>query len=362
VQISHLGEFPLIDRIARIVSVDREDVIVGIGDDVAVLDTYYADSGGEVGGGTAEAYWTLAKVDCQVEGVHFLKDAISPRQLGRKALIINLSDIAAIGGQPLYALVSLALPDDTEVAWVDELYHGLREEGDRHGVAVVGGNMARSTGGAVVDVFVLGRVRREQVLLRSGARPGDRVLVTGRLGDSAAGLQLLLHRGRDAVAPIDAGLSDADRAMLLDRHFTPTPRLREAQAIAAYRVRRGLGAVTAVIDLSDGLSSDLGHICDRSEVGARVWADRLPISLATRSVAREMGREPWQLAIEGGEDYELCFTAPAAEAEALAAAVERETGTPVSIVGEILPPAEGRRLVLADGREGPLEAKGWQHW
>jgi thiamine-monophosphate kinase len=339
--ISDLGEFPLIDRIARIVSVEREDVIVGIGDDVAVLDP---GTGHPAGGED----WLLAKVDSQVEGVHFLKDAISPRQLGRKALIINLSDIASIGGQPLYALVSLALPDDTEVAWVDELYRGLREEGDRFGVAVVGGNMARSTGGAFVDVFVLGRVRRDQVLLRSGARPGDRVLVTGRLGDSAAGLQLVLNRQIE--------MPSVNREMLLDRHFTPTPRLREAQVIAR------MGTATAAIDLSDGLSSDLGHICERSEVGARVWAERLPISSAARSVANEIGKEPWQLAIEGGEDYELCFTVPAAEAEALAAAVERETGTPVSTVGEILPVDEGRRLVLEDGREGPLEARGWQHW
>ena len=336
-QISDLGEFPLIDRIARIASVERDDVIVGIGDDVAVLD--------------AGEDWLLAKVDSQVEGVHFLKDAISPRQLGRKALIINLSDIASIGGQPLYALVSLALPGDTEVAWVDELYHGLREEGDRFGVAVVGGNMARSTGGAFIDVFVLGRVHRDHVLLRSGARPGDKVLVTGRLGDSAAGLQLVLNPEIKA-----AGLTDAGREMLLDRHFTPAPRLREAQVISRMRT------ATAAIDLSDGLSSDVGHICERSEVGVRLWAERLPISCAARSVANEIGKEAWQLAIEGGEDYELCFTVPAAEAEALAAAVERETGTPVSIVGEILPPDEGRRLVLEDGREGPLEARGWQHW
>jgi thiamine-monophosphate kinase len=339
--ISDLGEFPLIDRIARIASVARDDVIVGIGDDVAVLDAYGR-------GPSAGEDWILAKVDSQVEGVHYLKDAISPRQLGRKALIINLSDIAAAGGQPLYALVSLALPDDTEVAWVDELYRGLREEGDRFGVAVVGGNMARSRGGAFIDVFVLGRVHRGRVLLRSGARPGDRVLVTGRLGDSAAGLQLVLNPAIE--------VPDTDREMLLDRHFTPTPRLREAQVIAR------TGTATAAIDLSDGLSSDLGHICERSGVGARVWAGRLPMSPAARRVAAACGKEPWQLAIEGGEDYELCFTAPAAEAEALAAAVERATGTPVSVVGEVLPPDEGRWLVLEDGREGPLEARGWQHW
>ena len=335
--ISELGEFPLIDRIARIAAVEREDVIVGIGDDVAVLE------------GSGED-WFLAKVDSQVEGVHFLKDVISPRQLGRKALAVNLSDIAAIGGQPLYALVSLALADDTEVVWVDELYHGLREEGDRFGVVVVGGNMARSTGGAFVDVFVLGRVQQAHVLLRSGAQPGDRVLVTGRLGDSAAGLQTVLHPD---LAP---DLAPHERQMLLDRHFTPTPRLREAAVIAR------LGGATAAIDLSDGLSSDIGHICDRSGVGVRLWADRLPISPATVKVAAAGERTPTALALEGGEDYELCFTAPPDRAAVLSATVEAETGTPAHVVGEILRSDLGRTLVLPDGSEVELEARGWQHW
>jgi len=340
--ISQLGEFPLIDRIARIVAVEREDVIVGIGDDVAVL--------APVGDRPEQDSLLLAKVDSQVEGVHFYRDAISPRQLGRKALAVNLSDIAAIGGCALYALVSLALPDDTEVVWVDELYRGLREEGDRYGVAVVGGNMARSPGGAFVDVFVLGRVQRAHLLLRSGAQPGDRVLVTGRLGDSAAGLQTLLH------PDLASGLAPHERHMLLDRHFTPTPRLREGAVIAR------LGGATAAIDLSDGLSSDVGHICDRSQVGVRLWADRLPISPATYKVAAAGERTPTALALEGGEDYELCFTAPPAQAEILSAAVERETGTPVQIVGEILPLDQGRILVLPDGSEVELEARGWQHW
>jgi thiamine-monophosphate kinase len=373
-RISELGEFPLIDRIARIAAVEREDVIVGIGDDVAVLAPFgerpeqaIASAGlqtalpGSVGDRPkqrvgerpeqgAGGEWLLAKVDSQVEGVHFLKSAISPRQLGRKALAVNLSDIAAIGGQALYALVSLALPDDTEVDWVDELYYGLRQEGDRFGVAVVGGNMARSTSGAFVDVFVLGRVRKQDVLLRSGARPGDRVLVTGRIGDSAAGLQLLLHPDRAPDLPPD------EREMLLARHFTPTPRLFEAAVIAR------LGGATAGIDLSDGLSSDVGHICERSAVGVRLWAERLPISEATHRVAATGDRTPYALALEGGEDYELCFTAPPGRAEALAAAIEAETGTPATIVGEILSSDQGRALVLPGGREVELAAKGWQHW
>lgn len=334
-RISDLGEFPLIDRVAELLNVDRPDVIVGIGDDVAVLDT-----GGED--------WLLAKVDIQVEGVHFLREAIHPRQLGRKALAINLSDIAAAGGQPDYALVSLVLPADTDVGWVDELYRGLRGEADRFGVAVVGGNMANSPDGIVVDVFVLGRVQRQHLLLRSGARPGDRVLVTGTLGDAAAGLALLLAPSIVVDAAVREGL--------LARHFTPTPRLAEARVIARS------GRATAMIDLSDGLSSDVGHICDRSQVGVRIWAGCLPISPAARRVAALSDRPPWELALEGGEDYELCFTVPPAAAEGLASSIEQGTGTRVTIIGEILPLREGRWLVLEGGEVRPLEARGWVHF
>ncbi len=334
-RISDLGEFPLIDRVGRIVGLQRPDVVVGIGDDVAVLE----DRGDEL---------LLATVDSQVEGVHFLPDRITPYQLGRRALAINLSDIAAMGGRAEYALVSLALPADTEVAWVEALYRGLCEEGERFGVVVVGGNIARSPGGAFVDVCVLGRVHRRHLLLRSGARPGDRVLVTGHLGGSAAGLHLLLDP--------DLAVASSDREALLARHLTPTPRLPEAAIIARS------GAATAMIDVSDGLSSDVGHICEQSRVGVRLWADRLPIAPATRRVAELLGRAPWRLALEGGEDYELCFTAPPEAAARLAATVRRETGTPVAVVGEVLPAEEGRWLVLEDGRKRPLEARGWEHF
>ncbi|MGM0401984.1 MAG: thiamine-phosphate kinase, partial [Chloroflexota bacterium] len=208
-QISDLGEFPLIDRIHEIVSTERPDVVVGIGDDVAVL---ASDADGED--------LILATVDSQVEDVHFLRDLITPQQLGRRALAINLSDIAAMGGRPQYALVSLALPADTEVAWVEALYRGLREEGDRFGTAIVGGNMASSPGQAFIDVCVLGRVSRQHLMLRSGANPGDRVLVTGHLGDAAAGLVVAL----DPDLPVTA----SEREALLTRYLVPEPRLPES--------------------------------------------------------------------------------------------------------------------------------------
>lgn len=334
-RIADIGEFALIERLHGLVAVERPDVIVGIGDDVAVL---------SVDGDQ----WLLATVDCQVEDVHFLRRAITPAQLGRRALAINLSDLAAMGGYPLFALVSLGLPDSLDVLWVEELYHGLGHEARQHGVAIVGGNMTRSPGGIWVDVTVLGRVRCDEVVLRSGARPGDLVLVTGQLGAAAAGLQLLLDPELTHVV--------GDPEPALTRHFTPTPRLAEAGVIARSR------QATAMIDLSDGLSSDIGHICEQSGVGVRLWAEALPIAPAARAIAAARGEPPWNIALAGGEDYELCFTAPPDAAASLAAAIQEQTGAPVTVVGEILPAETGRWLRLPEGDAIPLAPRGWEHF
>lgn len=333
--ISDIGEFGLIQRISQMLPTGGPDVVVGIGDDVAVLRA-------------SSERLLLATCDIQLEGAHFLRDRITPYQLGRKALAINLSDIAAMGGYPKYALISLGLPPDISVAYVDELYVGLRAEAEEAGVTIVGGNMSRSPLGLVVDIFLLGEVAAEHLVLRSGARPGDVVLVTGTLGDAAAGLALLLD---EALQP-DEALAAPVKAALL----TPTPRLAEGQAIARTEL------ATAMIDLSDGLASDVGHICERSEVGVRIWAERLPVSPAVREIAALAGRDPLEWALAGGEDYELLFTAPPQAAEALRTAVAEATGTPVTVVGEITPSAGGRVLIQADGRTVPLEAIGWDHF
>lgn len=334
-RVDELGEFGLIERLKNHVGAASPDAVTELGDDVAVLRM------------AGEREYVLATTDIQVEGVHFLPHAISPEQLGRKAAAINLSDIAACGGVPRHALVSLILTPVTEVEYVEALYDGFRTECEPHGAAVVGGNLARDER-LVVDVFLLGEVERAHLCLRSGAKPGDLVMVTGTLGDSAAGLTL--------IQDTSITVSPSDRSRLIARHLVPTARVQEGSAAAATR------RVTAMIDLSDGLSSDMGHICTKSGVGVRLLADLLPIDPSVERVAEKTGRNPRSFALEGGEDYELCLTVPRDAAEEVAAAVTEATGTTVTVVGEIVPQKEGRLLVLPDGEEVPLEATGWEHF
>lgn len=333
-QIADLGEFALIDRLNAIVAAERADLITGIGDDVAVLDR------------DGDQY-LLTTVDSQIEHVHFLREHIDPVDLGHRALAINLSDIAAKGGRPLYALVSLALPASTAVDWVEALYRGMRATANACDLLIVGGNIARSSNEISIHVTVLGQVVREHLLLRSGAQPGDLVAVTGELGAAAAGLRLLLDSSLQ--------VSSEQRAAALARQFRPQARLAEGALIARS------GAATAMLDLSDGLSSDIGHICSSSAVGVRLWAARLPISAATRAVAGAAGLPAWELALSGGEDYELCCTLKPERAAELTAQLAG-IGMALSIVGEVLPQAAGKRFVLPDGSEIALDAAGWQHF
>ena len=333
-RVGDLGEFPLIARLSGLVGPARPDVRVGIGDDVAVF---------EVGPGQC----VLATCDAQVAGVHFLPDRVDPYRLGRRCAAVNLSDIAAMGGRPTHFLVSLALPPDTSVDFLEALYRGLASEAARYGADVLGGNVTRSAC-LQVDLTLLGEARADQVVRRSGARPGDRVLVTGALGTAAAGLELV----RRPELELPAWAVEVVR----DAYETPTPRLAESAALVR------VGGVTAMIDVSDGLAQDLAHICQASGVGARLHAARLPVHEATRLVAQAAGVDPLDWALSGGEDYELLFTAPPEQADRLARAVQQATGTPVSVVGEVLPAAAGRRLVLPDGREVDLAARGWTHF
>lgn len=328
-KVSSLGEFGLIERLRRFLDEPDPRVIVGIGDDVAVLE------------GPGDML-LLATCDIQVEGVHFLRPLITPYELGRKALAINLSDVASMGGLPDFALVSLALPPDAELDFIDELYRGLKDEAAEAGVKIVGGNIARLPERFVVDVFLIGKVERELFLTCQGAKPGDLLMVTGTLGDSAAGLALLLK-----------GIKEERFAPLYRAHLTPKARLREGRALALRKL------ASSAIDISDGLARDVGHLCDESGVGVLIRLADIPLSDALREAATLLEEDPLKWAISGGEDYQLLFTVPPDKAHQVRAALRP---TPVTEIGVILSPQDGRYILMPDGSKQPLRPEGWDHF
>ena len=332
--VADLGEFGLIDRIrAQLPAGPDRRIVVPIGDDVAA----FRPAPGKV---------QLATCDVQVEGRHFDRRRISAQELGRRSAAINLSDIAAMGGRPTFALVSLALPETTPLDWVDHLYLGINEELGRFEAAVVGGNVSGSRRETVIDLTLLGEVEEERVLTRRGARPGDAVLVTGSLGASLIG-RLALEQGLDR--------RDDAIGRVVQRHVTPTPRVHEGQAIAETRL------ATAMIDVSDGLAGDLGHVCERSGVGVEVVAAQVPVDDATLKVAALLGEDALEAALHGGEDYELLVTCPQAQSAALARLIGERTSTAVTEIGRVVV-EPGMTLVLTDGGRRPLEPRGWDHF
>jgi thiamine-monophosphate kinase len=324
--VASLGEFVLIDRLARLVPSTGPGVILGMGDDTAVLRL-----SGDL----------LATCDTQIEGVHFTRDLCGPADIGWKALAVNLSDIAAMGGSPRYALISLALPPETEIDALDGIYAGLGQIASAYGVVVVGGNISRIAGPLVIDVTLLGEVQRP--LTRAGAKPGDGVWVTGEVGKAAAGLYLLQH----PQGTIEGG--DA----LVRAYRRPSPRVEAGRALAADK------SVTAAIDTSDGTASDLLHLAGASRVGVRLDSARLPLPRGLAATARAAGRDPSAWALAGGEDYEVLFTAAP---EFDPATLVRAAGVPITRIGEVLEEAAGRWVADRGGNRTPLVSAGWDHF
>lgn len=336
-RISDLGEFGLIDRIARFLPAASPDVILGIGDDVAVL----------MAGGDE---YLLATCDIQVEGVHFLADKITPYQLGRKIVAINVSDIAAMGGNPAWALVSLALPPAKEVSFVDELYQGMHEQIEAAGATIVGGNVSKNDYGVMVDLFLMGKAGPQCLVYRNGAKQGDLIVVTGCLGDSRAGFELIRDPSIKA--------SEKARQRAMERHLTPQPRLKEGQLLGR------CGKVHAMVDVSDGLLGDLRHISRASGVGAEIWAKEVPAGSACLEIAAALGVEASDWALSGGEDYELLFTVPPDVFPELEMLLLNETGTSCRVIGEIKSAGDDIRVLFADGKESYElnKQEGWDHF
>ncbi len=334
---SSSAEFELIAHLTRALPA-RPDVALGVGDDCAILDLN-SDT------------LLLATSDSQVEGIHFTRQFSSPEQIGRKALSVNLSDIAAMGGEPRYALVSLIMPADLSRTYIDNLYAGIRHEATRYATAIVGGNIASSGKAAslVIDITLLGTIERGRAITRSGAHNGDTLMVTGNLGDSAAGLYTLLHP--TARYPRNA------QEVLRTVHRTPQPRIRVGRILS----QLGPAIITAMLDISDGLSGDLTHLCTRSNVGARVKLAQLPLSSSIRAVANSINYDPFSWALHGGEDYELLFTVSPGHEQQISETVHAATGISVTRIGTIEPADAGMKIVYPDGREDMLEVRSWNH-
>ncbi len=286
----------------------------GIGDDCAVLQVPHS-------------HQLLVTTDFSLEGVHFQRKWHPPESVGHRCLARGLSDIAAMGGEPLAAFLSLALPAKLPQRWVDGFMRGFLTLAKQYGVTLAGGDTAQSPAGVLADIVVLGSAPQGTAVLRSGARPGDSLYVTGELGGSALLLERLLRGSLKRPQP--------DR---YPAHFFPTPRL------AAGRALRERKLATAMIDLSDGLSTDLRHLCDESGVGARIYSEKLAVAGGPANL---------RFALHGGEDYELLFAARSKVPARIA-------GVPVTRIGEITP---GHKIVLLEGgKERGLPAKGWEHF
>jgi len=311
-KIKEIGEFGLIDRITK--KPRNKDIIVGIGDDAAVVKT--------------KKGLQLLTTDTLVEGDHFRREWFSPKQIGMKAIEINVSDVAAMGGNPKYVLVSLALPNDLDVKFVDGLYSGMWKTCNKYDIEIIGGNMTHSKQ-IVISITLTGEVDENNLCLRSGAKSGDFIFVSGQLGNGRAGLRVFQE-----------DLKDFEKVK--KAYLEPKAHLTSALEVAPY--------ANSMEDISDGLASELNHICEQSKCGAIIYKDKIPIKYDVRKVARTLGEDEYDYALFGGEDFELVYT------------VSKDKLNKINgfLVGEITKD-KALRLFSLDG-EKVITKKGYDHF
>ncbi|MBU1487288.1 thiamine-phosphate kinase [bacterium] len=319
-KLSEIGEFGFIERILKKIQGRSGKVLVGPGDDAAVI---------KVGDKLV-----LATSDMLVEGSHFDLMFTSAYSLGWKALAVNISDIAAMGGVPKYGLVCLGLPSATSLSFADSLFKGMERMASLFGVSLIGGDTVCSQV-VTINVTLLGEVEKEQLTLRRGAKVSEKIYVTGPLGEAACGL-LLLKEGKGR------------RGRLADKFLKPWPRVKEGEAIGRI--------ASSMIDISDGLSREMHHLCRASKVGARLYLEKIPISMALRRAAKRRSVDPFSFALHGGEDYELLWTASSSKIGGQCPPYK------VWEIGEIVPDAEGIKTIDADGKEEELLPLGYEHF
>jgi thiamine-monophosphate kinase len=304
-------------------------VIQGIGDDVAVINR--------------NGKTLLITTDLLIEGIHFDRSWIDPYRLGKKALTVNLSDIAAMGGIPKYFLISVGLPKNLSLSFISLFYRGLREGARKFNVDLIGGDTSVSEK-IVINICLLGEGEKKNLLFRRGARVGDDLFVSGTLGDAALGLKILQKKG-DTEGPTS----------LIEKQLSPCPRIQLGQIIAKRRY------ATAMIDISDGLLIDTTHLLEESRVGARIWEEQVPLSRSYRKWIYSYAEDLCQMALCGGEDYELLFTAPPKMRKKLSS-LAHSLNVSITRIGEILPQKEGFYVTKKDGREYSPSHLGFDHF
>ena len=335
-KIKELGEFELIHRLSSRLKFRASNTVLGIGDDCAV---YPVKSGAN----------EVISTDALVEDIHFKLSTTTPEALGRKALSVSLSDIAAMGGTPKRVLVTLGIPKKISVSFLDRLYTGFNSICNLFKVELVGGDTVSSPKCFFINVSIIGEVNPGRVFTRQGARQGDLIFVTGTLGDSSLGLELLSKKKR--------GASSKDHKFLIGRHLDPTPRVREASILARSKIN-----ITSMIDISDGLVQDLYHICKASTVGARIQEDRLPQSPEFSRTCNRNQMDPFPFLLNGGEDYELLFTLPPDGVKNLKRQFLKAKAL-VTQIGEIALNPKKVLLEKSDGRKIFLpESEGFNHF
>ncbi|MEW6685956.1 MAG: thiamine-phosphate kinase [Candidatus Edwardsbacteria bacterium] len=328
-QLHKLGEFGLIERIRKKFKKARSSkrILVGIGDDTAIISPHIDKL-------------VLLTIDTMVEGLHFDLSYMTFADIGWKLMASNLSDIAAMGGIPVCALISLAVPSSYEVKWIDELYKGIEKISRRFNVSLVGGDTVSSSL-LVVSLSLYGEIDRKKFSLRSGAKVGDLIFVTGNLGGSEAGRLVLKHNlplGGEVLAEVKS------------KHLHPIPRIDKAKMLLK-NVR-----IHSMIDISDGLASEINHIAEESKVGALIYEDKIPISKSTQKVAEKLGDKAINYALYGGEDYELLFTLSQGEQKKVKNLTNRIP------IGEIIERKKGVLLIDRNGYKHRLKAKGYEHF
>lgn len=336
-ELSTLGEFGLIERINQQFTPTLPQTIKGIGDDAAVIDT-----------GSDE--YTLVSTDMLIEGVHFDLSYAPLKHLGYKAVAVNVSDIAAMNGTPRQITVSIGLSNRFSVEAIDELYAGIQTACEAYKVDLVGGDTSASRSGLVLSVTAIGTVKKDKIAYRNGAQPNDVICVTGDFGAAYLGLQLLEREKREFLENPNMQPQLEDKAYLVGRQLKP-----EARTNIIYELNDAGLVPTSMIDVSDGLASEILHLCKQSGTGAQIFEEHIPVADETFLTADEFKLSPLTAALNGGEDYELLFTIKQTDYEKI------KNSPHISFIGFMTNDPSAVEIVTKGGGRFPVQAQGWQH-